>query len=1163
MPDVDEWAEQLNDKFTSAGTHRTNETGLRLDVEPLIREALHDLWGLNPDTETSVEVDPDPTVTQRRSIDSIYGGVFVEYAWSMTGGAGPQSRAGKAAQLLGYLDPIRERIGTALLTGVVCDQNTFGFQIDIPAEDGGQPPPHEQFEWLPISTASCRRFLLLGGSFAKKHVTGHGLAQAFGPTNTNVGNFIQALAVTLHGRSPNDRMDTLLREWVRSTEIVYGTLTGVAGDLSRTIGETFQIPAQTCPSLTERLFVVHTYYSLIARFIAVEVLAIAQHDRSSQPSGWGGLDDDSLSDAIYRLDQGEIPPVLDATNLFEGGVFSWFHDKDGVHPDVLTALRPLLDELDRFAFPAVTFGSVRSDDNLRELYRRLVPQELRKQLGEFPTPLWLAEACLAGMKEEGIDTDTGRILDPTCGTGAFLLPILQKRFAALRARGGDAITADDVQAVLDGVAGFDINPIAVIATRSNIVFTMGNLADLGAFHLPVWGTDSIDIPSPQPAQGVMGDTRLMGLDIVELRTSLDEPFPIPATFTRDAQMRQLRHHLDTTLLDPDADSAKQRFVDGLKTSLDAMGENPESATATWDDTIAPVLEVLWERTRHLVDTDRDGVWPSVIENAFAPVFAGQFDVVVGNPPWLAWPKLPESWRHEVEPLWRQYGLWSMHYAPGERQRRYAQFNDIAALVFAVAIGRYTKPTGHVGFLVPQAFLIADPGARAFRQCHLKNEPGFPDTDIEFNVVRIEDWSDVHPFAPDAANRPVFLTVTKGTIQTFPITTTSWRRKDAGTTLNGTWSEVEPLLDPTDASTQPIITEFPASAWRTASNSANLLEGGGNQWQFGMGVNTRGAAGVFHVDVRNSQPPQGTIQVRNRPQDGRQAIARSNWTTIELPLVYPLLRGRDVRAWNAAPDGHILITQDPGDFSMYLGPDLPRRYPLAHRWLRRFVTPLTGRRRPNASWAIKDARGREGRDWARLQGNFKHLSGNVLVVVPEQHHTLVAAVVEPKLHNELGRRTIPIPNHKVVFCAVADLDEGLYLAAFLNSTRMRELAESFASTTALSPTTLSRLPIPAFQALDADARRLVDLARHVHLAPPDETDAKAKQHSSEMDQLVERLLTNATAVKPDGGQHSQVDVQWQASDGGSTLFTAAPESDHSTDGNRGADLAPQPDQAAMG
>ena len=82
-------------------------------------------------------------------------------------------------------------------------------------------------------------------------------------------------------------------------------------------------------------------------------------------------------------------------------------------------------------------------DVLRDLYQQLLPGRLRGALGEFLTPPWLAEACLRRLEETGAPLASGRVLDPTCGTGTFLLARARPpaRRAAGLGRGHAAVRA--------------------------------------------------------------------------------------------------------------------------------------------------------------------------------------------------------------------------------------------------------------------------------------------------------------------------------------------------------------------------------------------------------------------------------------------------------------------------------------------------------------------------------------------------------------------------------------------------------------------------------------------------------------------------------------------------------------------------------------------------
>ncbi len=53
---------------------------------------------------------------------------------------------------------------------------------------------------------------------------------------------------------------------------------------------------------------------------------------------------------------------------------------------------------------------------------------------------------------------------------------------------------------------------------------------------------------------------------------------------------------------------------------------------------------LYEKFLELEDKKVDRIWTKVIKNSFAPLLTGKFDYVVGNPPWINWESLPDSYK---------------------------------------------------------------------------------------------------------------------------------------------------------------------------------------------------------------------------------------------------------------------------------------------------------------------------------------------------------------------------------------------------------------------------------------------------------------------------------------------------------------------------------------
>jgi SAM-dependent methyltransferase len=1057
--DLDKWARVLSEAADRAAAHRANETELREDLDPLVRRAAAELYGLS-DRDTTAERRVGGGKSRRR-YDRAYGGLVVEWEWSM-GGA---RRRHAAEQAVDYLSLMRADLGVdEAFSAVVTDGCVWGFLAsDLPdAQLSLTEPnlqPEQRFEWRENSPAACRRFLVLLGSNRQSAVTASGLASAFGPQGGTARRVVALLSEAMSGRRPDDRADTLYCEWRRSLEVVYGNLDDRDGKLANTVRETFDLGGRR--SLGELLFVVHTFFALIVRLVAIEVLSISAQDEASQPTTWSSLPDAELVTWLRAIDLGAVPRNLEIQNLFEGDVFSWYLDVLDGNVDLLNGVREVLDALSTFALPRVAYGANRATDVLRDLYLVLVPRTLRKSLGEFLTPPWLAGACLERVRGIGASLDTGRVLDPTCGTGTFLMPVLQERIARLRATKGAAVTAHDVRQVLNGVVGFDINPVAVTAARVNYVVALGDLSTLGPLTLPVWRADSILLPD-EPAPQITGDRPgLVGHRWQALRTSLPDPFPVPPSLATGERMAELRRCIEQSLEHIDPDVSRREFHRDLRATFDPASGGPGALTPDEWEGVEAVASELHQQILDLRDSNRNGVWARIIENSFAPLFAGKFDVVIGNPPWLTWTKTPPHWRAVAETVWRRYGLWQVP-AEGRRRSRSLASGDMAILVFATAIHRFAAPDGVVGLLTPRALATGDPGGRAFRQFHLRpaadDVASYGGVDIPFRVVSADDWSVIKPFSPDASNEPYFLVARVGKTHEFPVPTTRWTRGKRGASLGPDWFATRPVLHPVAGASHPVDRSVPTAAWSFQVEGAPpLIEGGTNRWSFGKGLDTRGANGVYFVKILQSEKTSSRVLIENLAEAGRNSDVRSRRGWVEADIVHPLLRGRDVAAWAANPGGYIVAPYQPDNLGELLrDEEFREKYPNAWRWLRAHAPMLRARKAPpTRNWKLA------GPDWCRLDGPLSHMAGANIVVVRELQQRPAAAVLSLRYDERLGRTSHPLIDHKLMFCSVDSPDEAVYLAAFINSTPIQDLLASYANQIAVSPQTLARLPIPDF------------------------------------------------------------------------------------------------------
>ena len=69
--------------------------------------------------------------------------------------------------------------------------------------------------------------------------------------------------------------------------------------------------------------------------------------------------------------------------------------------------------------------------SLKELYQEMVRPDVRKQLGEFYTPDWLAEKMII---DEVLESDEPKksVLDPSCGSGTFLFKTILYKIEKLQ-----------------------------------------------------------------------------------------------------------------------------------------------------------------------------------------------------------------------------------------------------------------------------------------------------------------------------------------------------------------------------------------------------------------------------------------------------------------------------------------------------------------------------------------------------------------------------------------------------------------------------------------------------------------------------------------------------------------------------------------------------------
>ena len=202
-------------------------------------------------------------------------------------------------------------------------------------------------------------------------------------------------------------------------------------------------------------------------------------------------------DAVWHL----RAPVLRA-------LFQQLSDPGRLQPlglvEVLDWTAAALDRVDRTAFFA-RFTEGEAVPYFYEPFLEAFDPDLRKQLGVWYTPPEVVRYMVARVDRavkddlglaDGLAAENVYVLDPCCGTGAYLAEVLRRVAANLAGRGLGALVGARVkQAAVGRVFGFEIMPAPFVVAHLQVGLTLQNLdaplADDGTERAGVFLTNAL------------------------------------------------------------------------------------------------------------------------------------------------------------------------------------------------------------------------------------------------------------------------------------------------------------------------------------------------------------------------------------------------------------------------------------------------------------------------------------------------------------------------------------------------------------------------------------------------------------------------------------------------------------------------------------------------
>jgi hypothetical protein len=911
---------------------------------------------------------------------------------------------------------------------------------------------------VPVGRESIELLLLYLRSLSRKPLTPEALAADFGPEGEVAPKLVNAFYTALQAHHNHPRVATFFAEWDRIFGIVYGEELGQAEKDAAELAALYRAVPKA--ELKPLFFAVHTYYALLMKLLAVELASLQGGALVGSMVGMlPMLDENGLHRELTNLENGGTFALLGINNFLEGDFFGWY--LDAWSNELADDVRAMTRTLAEFEPATTTLEPEHTRDLLKKLYQYLVPRKLRHDLGEYYTPDWLAERLLNQVGYQG--QPDKRLIDPSCGSGTF--PILALR--RLRQYAADHLVppAEVLDAALRNIVGFDLNPLSVIAARTNYLLALGDLLRYrrGPVDLPVYMCDSILTPTER------ADISDMFGKSYRLHTVVGD-FEIPSEIVAAGEMDSLSALLESCVRD---DYTPDEFL--TRAHRDLTIRQPMTET---------LLEALYRRFLTLQQEGRNSIWARLIKNAFAPVLVGRFDFVVGNPPWVNWESLSAEYREATKRLWQDYGLFSLS---GHAARLGGGKKDLSMLFVYVTMDNYLKKGGKLGFVITQTVFKTKGAGDGFRRFQL-GEKGEP-----LRVLHVDDLSRLQPFE-GATNRTSVMVCQRGQPTRYPVPYTLWGQGTGGIRVSIDKPLDEVLAETTRASlsAQPVDGGTPTSPWMTARKAAlKALQKviGPAAYQARAGSCTW-ANGIYWVRILGRRP-DGLVLISNLEDVGRLEIA-SEQAAVEPDLVYPLLRGREVERWRAASEAHILVVQDPGTRKGYAESKMRVEYPNLYSYLKRFEKVLRNRS------GFKSYFDPSADPFYSMYNVAPYTFAPYKVVWREQAEDFTVAVVERR------EGKVIVPDHKLMLVPFEDRQEAHFVCGALASAIVRLVVKSYVVSTSTSTHVLENVAIPLFDTDNPVHTRLAALSQQAHQLAAAGDEAGLAEVEAEVDAAAAKL-----------------------------------------------------------
>lgn len=872
----------------------------------------------------------------------------------------------------------------------------------------------------------------------------------------------------------NNRVKTLYNEWDHVFGVMYGKDDEATDftEVSSKIREAYGIKEKVFIDSKMYLFAMQTFFNIFLKLLVYSFL-------SQLVDPMFTLNNEMKKQDINRLFDGEIDDSSRlVNNFFESHFLEWFtFTNDDFDISIVNNALKIIDTFDLSTF-VLRPESVQ--DILQEIYMGLIPAEMRHLMGEYFSPDWIVEHVLDTVGFTGDIRKT--LIDPTAGSGPFLTQAIKR---VIKSKNG-IITKQDIELITQNIVGFDINPISVVAAKTNYILILFSAyfsscdEEFGdSISIPVFIADSILSPIVYTEENE---------NTLKLNTSVgDIEIPKFDSFSKGNQfLKLLSQHID------DKTIQKETFLN-LVIAKNLVKDNDKGIVAS-----------LFDKLYNLHRAGQDSFWPIIFRNSFAPIMIkSKFDFVVGNPPWIAWKAMSKSYRDGTLSIWQSYGIFEK-----SAYDKKTTHDDFGMAVTYVAVDQYLKDGGEMVFLLPASFLKSTKGGEGFRKFNIirKNQ------NVPFSVTEVHDFSKVSLFTIPT----IAIKIIKGKTMSYPMNNYyvfSQIGRKSKIDSHATWEKVRTLVNYEKLQAQPVDHADLQSAWLTLENmhfANNVLNSNVQRFYKGRkGIEPAGAKGVY-ILKKPKKFKDGYLKIENdlSRQRRQDIIDRGvNVGVVEDTFVYPMLGGRNLSRWKVKSNEFMLVPHT--EKYKYGIPEaiLAKIAPETFEWLNYYHNELLATRIQNGKFFNP-----ETQPFYRLDNVGTYTYSPYKVLWKEQTGSMSAVVVGSYLESipdadpELFTNDKPIVvDSKVLMLDVYDEYEAYYVCGIINAPCIIKVVDGYAISTNRGVDVLKYVAIPKYDANNAIHLDIALTSKKIHEAAKENNNVLIATLEKDLDDIVLSLF----------------------------------------------------------